>query len=347
MPRRAVTFVSAAVLVILLGLGGALLPVPYVALLPGPTKNVLAKAGGKPLISIDGHETYPASGHLNLVTVAYRGGPGYQLDILTALRGWVDPDIAVVPQRVLFPEDKTAEEVRETTSRRMRHSQQTAAVAAVRELGIPVHVKVTVAKVIDDYPAQQALRKGDVLIAADGEKINGLSEVSKIVSSHRPGEPVTFTIKRDGEKMQVRVDTVAKPKNPDEAMIGIYMRADYRYPLNIKIRIDEIGGPSAGLMFALGIIDKLTKGDLTGGKFIAGTGTITPTGQVGPIGGIAQKLVGARSDGAEIFLTPAKNCAAAREAKPEGLRLIKVRTLHGALESLRALKTGQGEVPTC
>lgn len=347
MPRRAVTFATAAVLVLVLALGGALLPVPYVALLPGPTKNVLGTSDGAPLISIDGHETYPASGHLNLVTVAYRGGPGYHLDILTALRGWMDPDIAVVPQQVLFPENQTAEEVRKSTSRKMRQSQQTAAVAAMRELDIPVQATVSVVQTVEDFPAQGVLRKGDVLVAVDGDEVSGPEEVSKLVSSTPPREAVSFTVTRDGERKQVRVQTVESPGKAGGAMIGIYMRTEYDYPLQVKIRIEEIGGPSAGLMFALGIIDKLTRGDLTGGKFVAGTGTISATGEVGPIGGIAQKMAGARGDGANVFLTPAKNCAEARKAKPAGLRLVKMKTLHGALESLRHLKSGEGSVPSC
>lgn len=347
MHRRAVTFATAGVLVFLLALGGALLPVPYVALLPGPTKNVLGQADGEALISIDGRETYATDGRLNLVTVQYRGGPGYRLDLFTALRGWVDPQVAVVPEQAVFPEGQTADEVRQNTSRRMRQSQQDAAVAAVRELGIPVDATVRVSRVMKEFPARGVLREGDVVVAVDGETIAGPAAVANRVSGHQPGDTVSFTVKRDGGEKRVRVDTVGNPDNPDEAMVGVYMRTNYDYPLDVQIRIDEIGGPSAGLMFALGVADKLTEGDLTGGELIAGTGTITPDGKVGAIGGIQQKLAGARSDGAEVFLTPAGNCAKARGAKPPELTLVKVKTLDGALTSLRNLRSGQGNVPHC
>lgn len=347
MHRRAVTFATAGVLVFLLALGGALLPVPYVALLPGPTKNVLGQAGGEALISIDGRETYAADGRLDLVTVQYRGGPGYRLDLFTALRGWVDPQVAVVPEQAVFPEGQTAEEVRQNTSRRMRQSQQDAAVAAVRELGIPVDATVHVSRVMKEFPARGVLRKGDTVVAVDGETIAGPAAVANRVSGHQPGDTVSFTVKRDGGEKRVRVDTVENPDNPDEAMVGVYMRTNYDYPLDVQIRIDEIGGPSAGLMFALGVADKLTEGDLTGGESIAGTGTIRPDGKVGAIGGIQQKLAGARSDGAEVFLTPAGNCAKARGSKPPELTLVKVKTLDGALTSLRNLRSGQGNVPHC
>jgi len=130
-------------------------------------------------------------------------------------------------------------------------------------------------------------------------------------------------------------------------MVGIQMRVSYKFPFKVDINVGEVGGPSAGLMFSLGIYDKLTPGSLTGGKSIAGTGTIDPSGKVGAIGGIEQKMIGAKRAGATIFLTPAGNCADAVRAVPEGLRLVKVETLEGAIKALDALRTGSGEVPTC
>lgn len=347
MHRRAVTFVTAGVLVFALALGGALLPVPYVALLPGPTKDVLGKSDGEAMIAIDGRKTYAADGQLNLVTVQYRGGPGYHLDVFTALRGWVDPQVAVVPQQAVFPEGQTAEEVQQNTSRRMRQSQQDAAVAAVRQLGVPVDATVRVARVMENYPARGVLRKGDTIAAVDGETVDGPETVAQRVSGHQPGEAVSFTVRRDGDEKRLRVDTVEDPDEAGTAMVGVYMRTTYDYPLDVRIRIDEIGGPSAGLMFALGVVDKATKGDLTGGRSVAGTGAITPGGKVGAVGGIQQKVAAADSDGADVFLTPAGNCAAASNVKPPGLQLVKVQTLDDALTSLRNLKSGQGQVPHC
>lgn len=348
MPRRAVTFAAAAVLVVLMILGGALLPVPYVAQLPGPAQNVLGTVDGQRLISIQGRETYGASGQLDLVTVAYRGSPGYQLHVLTALRGWLDPQIAVLPQRTVFPEGRTAEQVRKMSARRMRASQQNATVAALRELDVPVRVTaVRVGRVSQQWPAQGKLRRGDVILRVDGKKIAGPGEVSQRVSAHRPGETVAFTVRRGGERTRVRVGTVAAPRSPNKAMVGVVMDTKYDYPLQVDIRTGRIGGPSAGLMFALGVVDKLSKESLTGGKHIAGTGTIASTGRVGQVDGVAQKMVGARQAGAQAFLVPAQSCDSARQVKPPGMRLVKVRTLHGAVESLRALREGGGGVPGC
>lgn len=335
-------------LVVLMILGGALLPVPYVALFPGPTQNVLGTVDGQPLISIQGRQTYEASGQLALVTVAYRGSSGYQLNVLTALRGWLDPQIAVLPQGAVFPEGRTAEQIQKMSARRMRASQQNATVAALREVGVPVDVTaVRVSRVSQQWPAQGKLQRGDVILRVDGKKIAGPGEVSQRVSAHRPGESVTFTVRRGGERTRVRVGTTAAPRSPSRAMVGVVMDTEYDYPLQVDIRTDRIGGPSAGLMFALGIVDRLTKESLTGGKHIAGTGTIASTGRVGQVSGVAQKMIGARQAGARAFLVPAKDCGSARKAKTPGMRLIKVRTLHGAVESLRALRDGGGDVPRC
>jgi PDZ domain-containing protein len=131
-------------------------------------------------------------------------------------------------------------------------------------------------------------------------------------------------------------------------VVGVEITEDYKFPFQVKFSVGDIGGPSAGMMFALGIVDKLTKLDLTAGRFIAGTGEITASGQVQPIGGIQQKMVGARNAGATIFLTPAANCADTKGAVPKGMRLVKVSTLNQAVTYLEALKSGQSSsVPSC
>ncbi|MGZ3115769.1 S16 family serine protease [Streptomyces sp. H62] len=117
--------------------------------------------------------------------------------------------------------------------------------------------------------------------------------------------------------------------------------------VDVRLRLEDVGGPSAGLLFSLGIIDKLGAGDLTGGRVVAGTGTITPAGRVGAVGGVPLKTQAARRDGATVFLVPKAECSDARAELPDGLRLIPVTTLKGAVDSLQALETGKGEVPAC
>lgn len=345
MSRRALTLLVASLLVLILAVVGAILPVPYVVLQPGPTINTLGTFRGRPIIQVQGHRTFPATGHLDLVTVAYQGGPGNPIDLFTALRAWFDPESAVVPEETLFPPNQSARQVEQDNVREMTDSQAMATAAALRELKIPYRTVVSVAEVRPNTPAARALRVGDVIIAVDGTAVTGPSAAADRIGARPPGRKVTLTVQRAGRTFPVTLPTVAG--GDGRAVVGVVVEPKFQFPFTVKINVGDIGGPSAGMMFALGLIDKLTTGDLTGGRFIAGTGTIDPSGQVGPIGGIQQKMAGARAQGATIFLTPAANCKDALADVPKGLRLVKVETLDGALQALRAIRTGHGTVPTC
>jgi PDZ domain-containing protein len=176
-----------------------------------------------------------------------------------------------------------------------------------------------------------------------------VADVSAAISGHKVGDTVKFTIRRGGADSDVDVATAASPDRTAarKPVVGVVLREKFRFPVTVKISVGDVGGPSAGLMFSLGIYDKLTPDDVTGGKFVAGTGTITPEGQVGPIGGIQQKMIAAHHAGATVFLTPTQNCADAVASDPKGLRLVRVDTMHGALQALSALRTGTGSIPAC
>lgn len=344
MSRRAATLVVASVLILLFGVTGALMPVPYVELTPGPTTNTLGTNDkGTPLIEVQGHASYPADGHLNFTTVAYRGGPGRRLDLFSALRGWLDPSTAIVPEETIFPKNESVKQVEAENTAQMEGSQQSAVAAALTELKIPIGDQVVSTR--KGMPADGKFQKGDEVVAVDGVTVRSVDDITAAMVKHKPGDKVTMTVRRSGKESQVTMTTTSAPDDKKRAVIGVVF--SYKFPFNVKINVGQVGGPSAGLMFSLGIIDKLTQGTLTGGKFIAGTGTITPDGEVGPIGGIQQKMVAARRAGATVFLTPADNCKEALAAKPVGLRLIKAESLHGALTSLDALRTGQGSIPAC
>jgi PDZ domain-containing protein len=345
MSRRGLALMVAAFLTITLALIGAMLPVPYVALSPGPTENTIGDVKGKAVISISGRETYPADGSLRLVTVAYQGGPENRLDLLTALRGWADPTIAVVPEETIFPRTSSIQQVEEQNTQEMTDSQQSATAAALNALKIPIQEAVSVAQTDKGTPADGKLKPGDEITAIDGAPIAGLESVAAAVQKHQPGQAVRFTVSRSGTPTDVTITTARSQEG--KAMVGVRMQTSFKFPFKVDISVGDVGGPSAGLMFSLGIYDKLTPGSITGGKAVAGTGTIDPAGQVGPIGGIEQKLVGARNAGAMVFLTPAGNCADAVRAVPKGLRLVKVETLQGAVQALDALRTGSGTVPAC
>ncbi|GAA3822503.1 PDZ domain-containing protein [Sphaerisporangium flaviroseum] len=341
---RRLTLLVAGVLTLLLGGAGALLPVPYVALSPGPTENTLGEVKGKPVISISGRQTYPTSGKLSLVTVAYQGDPEAHIDLFTALRGWMDPTVAVVPEETIFPKAVSVKEVEQQNTQEMSTSQQDATAAALNELKIPIKVVVAVASTQKGKPADGKLRRNDQITAVDGTPVHTIDEVAAGVRKHKPGEPVTFAIERDGKPATVEVDTVA---GGNGSIVGVMMGTQFKFPFTVNVNVGDVGGPSAGLMFSLGIYDKLTPGPLTGGTSIAGTGTITPDGKVGAIGGIQQKMVGARNTGATVFLTPADNCDDALQAVPKGLRLVKVGTMHEAVKAIDALRTGSGQVASC
>jgi len=182
-----------------------------------------------------------------------------------------------------------------------------------------------------------------VITAVDGKQVTGESDLSTLISAHPAGSTLTVTILRGGQTQQVQVGTKLSAGHP---VLGVQVTERYKFPFDVTISVGDIGGPSAGLMFALGIIDKLTPMNLTGGKFIAGTGEIEATGKVDPIGGIQQKMIGARQAGATIFLTPTANCGDAKGAVPAGLRLVSVSTLSQAVNDLEAIKAGQ-QVPSC
>jgi Lon-like protease len=344
MSRRLVTLIIAGVCV----LGGLAIAVvtsvPYVALTPGPTLNTLGAANGQALIQISGTHTYPTSGHLNMVTVSYTGGPGTDFNIFNALSAWLTPDDAVVPQSEIFTPGQTQQQVVQQDTQEMVGSQQDATAAALCYLNINFKTIDKVQVTEKGTPAYGVLQPGDVIEAVDGTPINCRNSIVNMIKDRKPGAPVTLTIERNGATKKV---TLLTKDVGGEPVVGVELAPpSYVFPFDVKINIAGIGGPSAGMMFALGIIDKLTTDNLTAGRFIAGTGEIDPTGAVEPIGGIQQKMAGAREAGATIFLTPAANCVNTTGAIPSGLRLVKVSTLAGAVHDLEAIKAGR-PVPSC
>jgi Lon-like protease len=343
MSRRSLTlaiagFATAAALAV-----AVLLPVPYVILGPGPTLNTLGAYSGQPVVKITGHQTYPTTGNLNLVTVSLQGGPGVNMNVFQALRAWLDPSEAVVPETELYPAGQSVQQTQAQDTEEMTGSQQLATAAALTTLHIPYQTLVTVVSTVPGYPASKALKAGDAIEAVDGKPVTGQTSLSSMITSHPAGTVLTLTVLRAGKTLTIPVASKASAGTP---VVGVTVQEQYKFPFQVSISVGSIGGPSAGMMFALGIIDKITPDNLTGGKFVAGTGEITAAGQVQPIGGIQQKMVGARSAGATIFLTPAGNCSDTVGAVPAGLRLVKVSTLSQAMSDLEAIKAGKS-VPSC
>lgn len=345
--RTAALVVSAALLLGMAGVAAAL-PVPYVTLSPGPVFNTLGEVADKPVITVEGAATYPTDGVLDATTVYETGGPGSRMTLFDAVRGWLDPAVSVVPRELLHPSDETAEDAKQEGAQQMAFSQQDAVAAALKYLDKPVREVVQVVAVINGSPADGVLRPADLILSVDGKPAKGPDEVRALISSKTPGDPVTLRIQRGGRRMTKVIDTEASPDDPNRAVIGVIPGAGYVSPISVDIQLGNVAGPSAGLMFTLGIIDTMTPGQLGGGQHIAGTGTIAANGKVGPIGGIQQKLFGARDNGADYFLAPASNCDEVTGHVPRGLQVVKVSTLDAAVQDVKAIAAGKADgLPTC
>lgn len=350
--RRAWLGAGAVAAGALLGVG-LLLPVPYLEMAPGPTFNTLGDIDGTPVISIKVAQTYPTSGHLDLTTVNERGGPGGGLYAGRVLVAWADPSSRVVPREVFYPDDVSADDAKAENAQMFSDSESDAVAAALHYLGRPVVEAVVVSSVIDGGPSDGKLAPGDQLLKVNGTAITTPDDVTRAMSTVKPGDVVSVTVRQDngdhaaGDKATGKVATVSittghNPQTASKAFLGISVGTTYRATFPLTITVGGVGGPSAGTMLALGIVDKLTPGELNGGKFVAGTGTIDPDGNVGPIGGIAQKMVGARGNGAVLFLAPASNCADVQQAAvPDGLTVAKIATLADAVKAVEDYVAGK------
>jgi PDZ domain-containing protein len=328
------------VLLVVFGLLGSTLPVPYVAQVPGPTFNTLGDIDGEPIIDIQGRERNEVEGDLTLTTVGVsRGG----LSLVQAVRGWFDDEVSVVPEESVYPPDRSEEETREANRQAFLTSEQAAMTVALGRLGYPV--KVVVQGLADDSPSEGALEEGDALEAVDGIPTPDAEALGEVLDAIPGGTTVTVSYTRLGEPGTATVTTRAAEKG-EGALLGVTILEQPSAPFDVDIQVEDVGGPSAGLMLTLGILDLVGDDDLTGGAVIAGTGTIDAGGRVGPIGGIPLKMVAAQEIGAELFLVPEGNCPEAAAAADPGFPLAKVGTLDDALEALADF--GAGRTPeTC
>ncbi len=346
MRRQATTLVASAVLAIGLFFAGASLPVPYVQLTPGPVTDTLGSSNGKPLIVIKGHQTAQSKGRIFLVTVLQYGGPGENLSAFKVLTGWWDNQDAIVPLRVLYPPTVTAKEVQQQDTADMDQSQVDAKIAALRYLNFTLQPGAEISTVEPTSTANGKLQLGDVIVGVDSTTVANSDQLLSVLKTHKVGDQITLHINRNGAAKSVDV-TLQQPLKPGGSpSIGIGVLDSFAIPFEIDIDLNNVGGPSAGLAFTLGIIDKLTDGNLTGGLTVASTGTIDSDGKVGEIGGVQQKEAAVKANGAVAFLVPAGNCAEALKEKPKGLKLVKVSTLSDAVDALKTLRSG-GTPPLC
>lgn len=340
MNRRVLTLLVALAPVIAFGVLLGVGTVPYVSLGPGPTFNTLGEVDGKEVVDIEGTKVYPTTGHLNMTTVAQRD----DLTLSQALALWISGREQLWPRSLVYPPDKTREEVTEDNTEEFELSEAKAEYAALGYL--KYEPAVTVEIVNDGGPSASHLQTGDAIDKVNGTPITSLDQFQSLLKQTKPGQSINIDFRRKNAPPGTTTIKLGRNDDRDYGYLGVSVRDAPWAPFKITFNLANVGGPSAGLMFALAVIDKLTTGELADSKFIAGTGTIDADGTVGPIGGITHKMLAAHDAGATVFLVPADNCAEARSSNDEGLELIKVDTVGQAIDALHAL-SADGEPPRC
>lgn len=322
----------------------------------GPGGGQAGADDGFRLISIEGGQSYPAAGELRLTTVVTAGGPGYPVRAGNVILAYWDPEQVVQPVEAAFDPSLTREERDELSAQQMITSQEHATVAALTELGYEVPAVMHIVGAAPGTGAEGVVQEGDLIVgihgAAEGGdsppmvEVDTYADLAGVLRDTDAGQEVTLVVERDGELEGLPI--VTTDDGLGNTQLGIFLQADFDMPIEVEIAIDNVGGPSAGVMFALGIIDVLTPGNLTGGSSIAGTGTISLDGRVGPIGGVDLKMIGAVEDGAEYFLTPVANCPEVVGNIPDGLEVIAVDHLSQARAAVEAIADGATEdLPEC
>ena len=343
--RRAVA-AGTFVLVVVLIAAVFLVPVNAVIEAPGPTWNVLdnGKSADQDVLKVSGTETYPTEGALRMTTVSVSGCPGYPVTTADLIAAWISSDRRIVDRNEVCPQDQSAQQVEETGKAQMTASQDSAVIAALIETGMAGAMHLTVTEVIEQQTATE-IQAGDVLetITPEGGEattITSFSQLRELMTTIPEGTRVTLGVNRGEQQTTAALTTIAPQEGTTGSLLGLSLKISVDSTVEASFGLSDVGGPSAGMMFALGVVDEITPGSLTGGKDISGTGTINMDGQVGPIGGIQQKMAGARNSGSRFFLAPASNCDEVRGHEPEGMQVFAVSTLHEAVTATEAIASG-------
>lgn len=273
-------------------------------------------------------------------------GSVYYVDVFVRRMTWLErllpftrPDgYTVLPEQALLPEGTTEEERNRENQEDMRLSKIIASAVALRSLGYDVTAKPKGARVVDvrpGSPAEGVLQPGDVIVAVDGRPVRALQDLTDGIGRKKPGDEVKLRVQRDGETTDVDVGTEENPDEPGRPVVGIIVmqEADIDLPFDVEIDLGRVGGPSAGLPFALEIARKLGR-DVTHGCIVAATGELAIDGRVLPVGGVKQKTIGARRSDVDVFVVPAgENARDARE-NADGMHVIAVDSYQQALQKL-------------
>lgn len=327
-PSRLISLLLALVIAF-----AALLPLPYVIFEPGDPENVLGSMITVPEEFQSSNESGFKKGGKLFLTTVYVTTPKSKVFGFEILKAWIDGDETVLPRDAVYPENQPASEIKRQESQEMTGSQESAIFNALTYLGYEVPSRAKIVDVLKQSDAHDRVKEGDLIVEIDGKEVDRVEQIVDAVRQKNPGDFVSLEIERKGER--ISIPKVTLMENSLGAAIGIFLTTTFDFPIDVKIRIKDTGGPSAGLIFSLGVIEKMTNEDLIRGRKIAGTGTINTNGEVGAIGGIESKMIGARREGATLFLAPFDNCGEIRHI-PKGLQVVPVKSLKEAIAALRS-----------
>lgn len=324
-------------------------PIPYVFFMPGTPDDV----GGK-LIAIKNAKSYPVNGKLFITSILVTN-PDAPVFGPETLYNWAVGSNVVVPRENVYPKTESDNQAVQQSQSEMTSSQASATAAALSYLGYPFTTAYYVNAIREYSDARGKLEPNDFVVAIDGKKITAIDDVRASYVGKKVGDVLRITVERrdaQGQSSQLTYEVkLVASREPNSSglqsgkpAIGVLIGTTGKFPIDIQFNIDDVGGPSAGMIFALGIVDKLTEEDLLRGRKVAGTGTINAQGVVGAIGGIEEKMIGAKRAGATLFLAPRENCPDIRHI-PRGLKVIPVSTLRESIATLRA--PDNSKFPTC
>lgn len=301
---------------------------PYVVFSPGPVADAADS------IVVDGVDVYPPDGELLMLTIV-----APDVNVFEAVLASFDPTLDLVRKQAVRREGESDEEYRNRVLLQMDDSNYRSIVVALQQLGIDlVPFEVVINEIVEGVPAEDVLELGDTIVAIEGVPVTSVEQLRPITNGAAVGDVLTMTVSRAGSTLDVVVELAERTDEPGVAMIGVVPGELLKPPFPLSIQTGDVGGPSAGMMHTLAIIDTLTEGELTAGRVIAGTGTILLDGTVGNIGGIRQKVVGAEAAGASYILVPEGNYASALTAERSNIEIVPIATIQDAIDFLESLQ---------
>ena len=335
---------------LLVAVGLSLLPAPYVIDRPGPTYDTLGVVSidgdDVPLISLPDDPGYEQRAELRVTTVTRVGNPDAMPSWVEVVGAWLSPQRSLTPVDQAFPPGVTVEANQEAARIEMENSQQESIAAALSYLDIDYESFLQVVNAIEGGPSEGVIEAEDIILEAAGQPVSDVTTLRGIIADNGVQTPLRISVERSGVTEMVEVIPRMSEGDTPIPVIGVLVSGVYDFPVEVEIELGSVGGPSAGLMFALGLVEKLTSEQIAGSLKVAGSGTISASGDVGPVGGIRHKVYGAAESGAELFLVPADNCDDLAGLAPGGITVIPVASLSEAVSALELAMADQ-PVPQC